>query len=67
MSWFQRLTGFVEANYDDTRHKLEINGRRLRSLVNGKSYGWGSWSSSRCSRYAIGLALRPFRTPVESH
>jgi hypothetical protein len=41
MSWFQRLTGFVEANYDDTRHKLEIDGRRLRSLVNGKSYGIG--------------------------
>jgi hypothetical protein len=41
MSWFQRLTGFVEANYDDTRHKLVIDGRRLRSLVNGKSYGIG--------------------------
>ena len=41
MNWFQRLTGFEEINYDDTRGKLEIEGSRLRSLVNGKSYGIG--------------------------
>jgi hypothetical protein len=41
MNWFQRLTGFVEKNYDDTRSKLEVDGRRLRSLVNGKVYAIG--------------------------
>jgi hypothetical protein len=41
MNWFQRLTGFEETNYDDTRRKIEIEGSRLRSLVNGKSYGIG--------------------------
>ena len=41
MDWFERLTGFRETDYDDTRAKLRVDGSRLRSLVNGKSYGIG--------------------------
>jgi hypothetical protein len=41
MDWFEKLTGFCETNYEDTRAKLKIEGNRLRSLVNGKSYGIG--------------------------
>jgi hypothetical protein len=41
MSWFERLTGFAERDYADTRSKLEIDGRRLRSLVNARSYQIG--------------------------
>jgi hypothetical protein len=41
MDWFERLTGFRETNYDNTRAKLKVAGRRLQSLVNGKSYGIG--------------------------
>jgi hypothetical protein len=41
MDWFEKLTGFRETNYDDTRAKLAVDGNRLRSLVNGKSYGIG--------------------------
>src|SRR6266702_4783244 len=41
MDWFERLTGFSETNYDDTRGKLKVEGRRLESLINGKSYGIG--------------------------
>jgi len=41
MDWFERLTGFRETSYDDTRTKLKVNGSRLQSLVNGKSYGIG--------------------------
>ena len=41
MDWFERLTGFRETNYDDTRAKLAVDGSRLRSNVNGKSYGIG--------------------------
>jgi hypothetical protein len=41
MDWFERLTGFRETNYDDTRAKLRIKGHRLQSLINGKSYGVG--------------------------
>ena len=41
MDWFERLTGFREESYDATRAKLSVEGRRLRSLVNGKNYGIG--------------------------
>lgn len=41
MDWFERLTGFRETGYDDTRRRLEVDGERLRSSVNGKSYAIG--------------------------
>jgi len=28
MDWFERLTGFRETNYDDTRAKLAVHGNR---------------------------------------
>jgi hypothetical protein len=42
MDWFEKLTGFPEVNYKDTRSKLEVQGTQLRSLVNAKSYGIGT-------------------------
>jgi hypothetical protein len=41
MDWFERLTGFRETDYDDTRAKLNVEGHQLQSLINGKSYGIG--------------------------
>ena len=41
MDWFEKLTGFCETSYDDTKTKLEVDGSRLQSMVNGKSYGIG--------------------------
>ena len=41
MDWFERLTGFRELNYEDTRSKLKMNGSCLQSVVNGKRYGIG--------------------------
>jgi hypothetical protein len=41
MDWFERLTGFSETNYDDTRAKLKVDGSRLHSLVSGESFGIG--------------------------
>jgi hypothetical protein len=40
--WFEALTGFQERSYEDTREKLRIEGRQLRSLVNNKSYAVGT-------------------------
>jgi hypothetical protein len=42
MNWFERLTGFEECGYDETRRKLEVDGPRLRSLINGRSYQIGA-------------------------
>jgi hypothetical protein len=41
MDWFEKLTGFRETSYDDTRAKLKVEGRQLHSLINGASYGIG--------------------------
>jgi hypothetical protein len=41
MDWFERLTGFREMDYDDTRAKLKVERSRLQSLINRKSYGIG--------------------------
>ena len=41
MDWFERLTGFRETGYHDTRQKLSLVGRELHSRVNGRSYDVG--------------------------
>ena len=41
MDWFERLTGFRETSYDDTRAKLKVDDSRLQSLINGESYSIG--------------------------
>ena len=42
MDWFERLTGFRETSYDNTRARLSVDGDCLHSLVNGKRYAIGS-------------------------
>lgn len=42
MDWFKKLTGFRESGYEETRQNLRVDGHRLQSLVNGKSYAVGS-------------------------
>ena len=41
MDWFEKLTGFRETGYEETRARLEVEGERLRSRVNGADYGIG--------------------------
>jgi hypothetical protein len=41
MDWFERLTGFRERPWEETRARLEVLGDRLHSRVNGRSYGIG--------------------------
>lgn len=43
MDWFERITGFKEASYEKTRAQLEVEGSTLRSKVNGRSYGIGTF------------------------
>lgn len=42
--WFERLTGFRELPYDETRARLEVCDDRLVSRVNGRSYGIGEFA-----------------------
>jgi hypothetical protein len=41
LDWFEKLTGFPETDYESTRAKLVVEGRRLRSFVNGVTYSIG--------------------------
>ena len=42
MDWFERLTGFREGGYEETRAKLSIAGGRLRCLGTERSYAVGT-------------------------
>jgi hypothetical protein len=42
IDWFERLTGFREESYEDTRRQLTVVGNRLRSTVNDRSYAIGT-------------------------
>ena len=41
MDWFEKLTGFRETDYEETRARLEVGDGKLRSRINGASYGIG--------------------------
>ncbi len=41
MDWFERLTGFRELDYAQTRQRLEVTDGKLKSKVNGRSFGVG--------------------------
>jgi hypothetical protein len=43
MDWFERLTGFHETSYAETRAKLRVEGQELISLINGKRYNVGTF------------------------
>lgn len=43
MDFFERLTGFPERNYAQTRDRLVVVGKTLRSNVNGAEYGIGEF------------------------
>eukprot|EP00051_Salpingoeca_urceolata_P006550 m.86510 g.86510 ORF g.86510 m.86510 type:complete len:523 (+) comp14879_c0_seq1:45-1613(+) len=44
-SWFEKLVGFKESDYEETQGKLEVEGTRLRSRVNGKDYEVGTFET----------------------
>jgi hypothetical protein len=66
MDWFERLTGFREAGYDDARRRLGVDGGRLRSHVNGKSYAIGQLElvSLQTLRERVHAGSPPGRTTV---
>jgi len=64
MDWFERLTGFRETNYDDTRAKLAVDGSRLRSLINGRSYAIGELELVRLPVHGAGSDLSTVENPL---
>ncbi|MCM5571030.1 hypothetical protein M6I34_10990 [Burkholderiaceae bacterium FT117] len=60
MDWFERLTGFRELPWEETRARLEVRGERLHSRVNGRSWGIGRLELASVAelRARAGAALR---------
>lgn len=45
VTWFEKLFGFAETSYDDTRAQLTVEGETLRSHANGRTFGVGRFST----------------------
>jgi len=45
MTWFESLTGFSETSAEMIRAKLELNGNHFTSLVNGRSFHAGEFTT----------------------
>lgn len=59
MSWFERLTGFAETDYESTRNLMEVRGDRLHSKANKKSWRIGQLETpSLAELRARALAVR---------
>ncbi|PSJ40370.1 hypothetical protein [Allosphingosinicella deserti] len=56
MDWFERLTGFAEMSYPETRKRLEAADGRLHSRVNGRSYGIGALSMPSLAELRVASA-----------
>lgn len=41
MTWFETLTGFAETTPEAVRAQLTLDGPKLQSAVNGRTYTWG--------------------------
>lgn len=63
MDWFERLTGFAEVEVDAqaTRRQLRVEGERLFSRVNGRSYGVGRLEVVKLAELRSRVAQLPQR------
>lgn len=61
MNWFERLTGFNESTYDNTKEQLEIDGTTLRSKANGKTYNIGMFEMASLGGPARPVSRRHWR------
>src|SRR5262245_50105635 len=61
MDWFERLTGFREQGYAQTRARLMVEDHRLHVPENGRSYGVGELElvSLRSLRERVQMASVP--------
>lgn len=65
MNWFTHLTGFTETTYAETRAQLEVQGSRLRSKANGRSWAVGTFEMASLADLrehvaaGVGAAGRP--------
>lgn len=53
MDWFERITGFRELAYEETRSRLRVAGGRLHSAHSARSYGIGVLETPRLAELRV--------------
>jgi hypothetical protein len=69
MDWFERLVGFREISYADTRSRLRINGSTLRSSGNEREYEAGTFETPSLAELRQRAPLKqctPCETSIKS-
>lgn len=65
MTWFEQLFGFDEGPYDETVTRFEVDGTRLTSRVNGRSFDVGTFTTPSLAQLrARAQGKRPGRLQV---
>ena len=59
IDWFEKLVGFKETSYQETKEKLKVQDNKLHSLVNGKSYEIGEFEL--LSLKALRERVKPYK------
>ncbi len=65
--WFLRVTGFKEHSYGDTQTLLELDGKTLRSKVNGRSFCIGQFEMASLADLRARVALGTGEAPRSWH
>ena len=53
--WFKKLTGFSEKTPTQVRENIRIEGNKMTSLINGKSYQYGKLSTPNLTDLRVDL------------
>jgi hypothetical protein len=65
--WFETLFGFPEGSYEETRARFVLQGNTLRSLVNGRAFSVGTFTTpTLASLREAAKGMRPGR-PIVTH
>jgi len=64
LDWFERLMGFREMPWNETRARLDLQKGRLRSRVNNRSYGIGELELSSLAELSNARRASPRGSPA---
>lgn len=59
MDWFERITGFKESSYDETRERLSIVDGRLHSSGSSRTWGVGVLETPSLAARVPGSGVSP--------
>ena len=61
MTWFEDLTGIRETTPDEVRAQIIVEGPRLTSAANGRTFTWGSFETPTLAELRAAVPKLPAR------